>query len=140
MSLRQSLQVSQSMTIPPKALEVTIICARGLMNADVIGLSDPYTLIEIKGKPDVKHKTKVIDNNLNPVWNEQFKILNFDIGDVLELSVWDKDMWPKKDDLLGRLSLRSDQILPKGFDGVELPLVETEDHESYITLNIRPIY
>jgi Ca2+-dependent lipid-binding protein len=45
--------------------------------------------------------TKVIDNNLNPEWNEIFDILveDLDGNSTLNLNVYDKDL--KNDDFLG---------------------------------------
>jgi len=39
----------------------------------MIGKSDPYVVLHIR--PIFKVKTKVIDNNLNPVWNETFELI-----------------------------------------------------------------
>jgi len=40
---------------------------------EMIGKSDPYAVLYIR--PLFKVKTKVIDNNLNPVWNEVFDLI-----------------------------------------------------------------
>ena len=55
----------------PKLL-VSIERAKGLADADLIGLSDPYVVILLNGKEF--GRTRVIDNNLNPEWDEVFEI------------------------------------------------------------------
>lgn len=58
---------------PQGKLTVTVKRANNLPNADVIGKSDPYVVLYIR--PMFKVKTKVIDNNLNPEWNETFEVI-----------------------------------------------------------------
>ena len=52
---------------------MTVIKANDLKNMEMIGKSDPYAVLYIR--PLFKVKTKVIDNNLNPVWNEVFDLI-----------------------------------------------------------------
>lgn len=40
---------------------------------EFIGKSDPYVALHIR--PMFKVKTKVVDNNLNPEWNEEFDLI-----------------------------------------------------------------
>lgn len=40
---------------------------------EMIGKSDPYAVVHIK--PLFKVKTNVVDNNLNPVWNQTFELI-----------------------------------------------------------------
>lgn len=58
---------------PQGMLRVTVIKANDLKNKEMIGKSDPYTVVYIR--PLFKVKTKVIDNNLNPIWNEEFDLI-----------------------------------------------------------------
>ena len=57
-------------------LTVTIVKAEALKNMEFISKSDPY--VEAYVRVLFKNRTKTIDNNLNPVWNETF---TFDIED-----------------------------------------------------------
>jgi len=97
-------------------LEVHILSARGLRNADWMGKSDPYCIASIPGKPNAKVQTPVIDNCLSPVWNYLGVIPGYSHGDTLDFSVWDKDPPPKSDDLLGVASLDA-QAVANGFNG-----------------------
>ena len=58
-------------------LRVTVVRATGLKNLEKIGLSDPYVRLYVRVL--FKKKTKTIDNNLNPEWNEVF---DFDVEDT----------------------------------------------------------
>lgn len=40
---------------------------------EMIGKSDPYVVLYIR--PLFKVKTKVIDNNLNPTWDQTFELI-----------------------------------------------------------------
>lgn len=58
---------------PQGSLKVTVVKAIGLKNMEMIGKSDPYVVLYIR--PLFKVKTKVIDNNLNPVWDQTFELI-----------------------------------------------------------------
>jgi hypothetical protein len=52
---------------------VTVVKATGLKNMEMIGKSDPYVVLSIR--PLFKVKTKVVNNNLNPVWDQTFELI-----------------------------------------------------------------
>lgn len=108
------------------ALRIVIVGARGLRNADNMGTSDPYCTCQVPGKDWSKFQTAVIDNALNPVWNEEHMINDYVAGDPLEFQVLDDDDGKdeSKDDKLGRATLESRLFYPEGFDG-ELTLQDT---------------
>lgn len=58
---------------PQGKVAVTIVKANNLKNMEMIGKSDPYVVVHIK--PLFKVKTNVVDNNLNPVWNQTFELI-----------------------------------------------------------------
>ncbi|KAL6909601.1 hypothetical protein ACP4OV_001882 [Aristida adscensionis] len=58
---------------PQGRLSVTGVKATSLVNMEMIGKSDPYVVLYIR--PMFKVKTKVVDNNLNPEWNETFHLI-----------------------------------------------------------------
>lgn len=47
--------------------------ANDLKNMEMIGKSDPYVVVFIR--PLFKVKTKVVQNNLNPVWDQTFELI-----------------------------------------------------------------
>lgn len=42
---------------------------------DFIGTSDPYVELSLTGEKLPSKKTTVVRNNLNPTWNEEFKLI-----------------------------------------------------------------
>lgn len=86
-----------------ETLVVTVEYAKGLRDADWIpmaGKSDPYCILGLRGKDHTRSETKAISNTCDPEWNQTLEIGDYVPGDVLEISVWDKDPG-KPDDLLG---------------------------------------
>nr|XP_043628376.1 calcium-dependent lipid-binding protein-like [Erigeron canadensis] len=57
---------------PQGKLMLTIMKANNLKNMEMMGKSDPYVVAYVR--PLEKFKTKVIENNLNPVWNQVFHL------------------------------------------------------------------
>ncbi|KAL0379619.1 UNVERIFIED_CONTAM: Synaptotagmin-5 [Sesamum angustifolium] len=97
---------------PVGKLTVTVIRANDLKNMELIGKSDPYVVVHIR--PLFKVKTKVIDNNLNPVWNQTFDLIAEDKEtQSLILEVFDEDIGQDK-----RLGI------------AKLPLIEVEAEKS----------
>ncbi|KAH9732989.1 calcium-dependent lipid-binding protein [Citrus sinensis] len=93
---------------PQGKVAVTIVKANNLKNMEMIGKSDPYAVVHIK--PLFKVKTNVVDNNLNPVWNQTFELIAEDKEtQSLIFEVFDKDIGQDK-----RLGI------------VKLPLIDLE--------------
>lgn len=100
---------------------VKIRGARGLRKADWRGLSDPYCVCEITNKRGSKFQTSVIGRTLNPDWEHEEIVPEYIPGDSITFTVYDKDKWLKKDDVLGTATLKDWQFYPYGFHGeVEL--------------------
>ena len=80
-------------------LKVKVLNGRNLQNKETFQTSDPYCKLEIGG---ASHKTKHVNSNLNPDWNEEFVFDVKPVGgmDVIALSVWDKNTI-KKDAFMG---------------------------------------
>ncbi|KAL4567129.1 hypothetical protein LXL04_022703 [Taraxacum kok-saghyz] len=57
---------------PQGKLMLTIVKAHNLKNMEMMGKSDPYAVAFIR--PLEKFKTKVIKDNLNPIWNQTFHL------------------------------------------------------------------
>lgn len=75
-------------------LHVKVVRARELLKMDILGSSDPYVKLKISGGRIVpSKKTSIKTKNLNPEWNEEFKLtVNDPMSQVLELHVYD---WEK---------------------------------------------
>ena len=58
---------------PQGKITLTVVRANDLKNMEMIGKSDLYVVVYIR--PLFKVKTKVIDNNLNPIWDQTFELI-----------------------------------------------------------------
>jgi stromal membrane-associated protein len=67
---------------------IKLISAKKLINADVVGVSDPYVIFRL-GNQQMKSKT--ISNNLNPVWKNETHLLSWNGQEQLFCHVWDED-------------------------------------------------
>ncbi|KAL6648448.1 hypothetical protein ACP70R_012672 [Stipagrostis hirtigluma subsp. patula] len=93
------VDISDLELMPQGKLTVTVVRAESLKNKELIGKSDPYTVLFIR--PMFKEKTRVIDDNLNPEWNETFELIAEDKEtQALVLEVFDEDKL-KQDKRLG---------------------------------------
>ncbi|VFQ60136.1 unnamed protein product [Cuscuta campestris] len=64
---------------PVGMLEVKLIQGKELTNKDLIGKSDPFAEVFIRPRRERIKTSKVINNSLNPVWNESFE---FEVEDA----------------------------------------------------------
>lgn len=60
---------------PVGILETKLVQAKDLTNKDLIGKSDPYAVLYIRPIPARMKKSKIINNDLNPIWNEHFEFV-----------------------------------------------------------------
>jgi Ca2+-dependent lipid-binding protein len=62
------------------SLQITIVQAKGLVAADVNGLSDPFCKIGVReqgsksGPSSFTKKTSVVKKTVSPMWNETFTL------------------------------------------------------------------
>lgn len=69
-----------------------VVRASKLLKMDILGTSDPYVKLSLSGGGLSAKKTSVKMRNLNPEWNEKFKlIVNDPKSQVLQLHVYDWD-------------------------------------------------
>ncbi|XP_062024206.1 synaptotagmin-4-like [Rosa rugosa] len=93
-------------------LSVTVISAEDLPKVDFMGKADPYVVLVMK-KSEAKQKTRVITNNLNPVWNQTFDFMVEDaLHEMLIVEVWDHDTFGK--DRIGRVIMTLTRVLMEG--------------------------
>ncbi|KAL8130007.1 hypothetical protein V2J09_019162 [Rumex salicifolius] len=60
---------------PTGILEVKLVEAKELSNKDLIGKSDPYAVLFVRPLRTRTKKSKTINNELNPIWNESFEFV-----------------------------------------------------------------
>lgn len=71
---------------------MNVIRATKLLKMDVIGASDPYVKLRLSGEKLPAKRTSIKRKNLNPEWNEKFKLIVKDPEtQALELQVYDWD-------------------------------------------------
>ncbi|XP_073066994.1 synaptotagmin-5-like isoform X1 [Primulina eburnea] len=121
-------------------LSVTVISAEDLPPADLMGKADPYVVLSLK-KTEARNKTRVVNENLNPAWNQTFDFVVEDgLHDMLILEVWDHDTFRK--DYMGGCILTLTRVLMEGEYSDAIPL----DGAKSGTLNLhlkwtpQPIY
>uniref|UniRef100_A0A3Q7XPC5 Synaptotagmin-3 n=2 Tax=Cicer arietinum TaxID=3827 RepID=A0A3Q7XPC5_CICAR len=77
---------------PVGILHVNVVRAIKLLKMDLLGASDPYVKLSLTGDKLPAKKTTIKRKNLNPEWNEKFKIVVKDPqSQVLQLQVYDWD-------------------------------------------------
>lgn len=78
---------------PVGILHVKVVRASKLLKKDFLGTSDPYVKLKLAGDRLPAKKTTIKKKNLNPEWNENFKlVVKEPESQVLQLQVldWDK--------------------------------------------------
>lgn len=93
-------------------LSVTVISAEDLPAVDLMGKADPYVILTMK-KAGSKNKTRVVNDSLNPVWNQTFDFVVEDgLHEMLMAEVWDHDTFGK--DYMGRCILTLTRVIMEG--------------------------
>ena len=103
-------------------VNVWIEGAKGLKSGDWFSKSDAYCVCRFDDKK--RFETKVLNGaGPDPEWHHGPEAFPYHNEAELEFLVYDKDMWPKSDDLLGRATLPREAFLPNGYEG-ELALTD----------------
>lgn len=103
-------------------VNIALIEGQNLTPMDPNGLSDPYARFRLGHQ---KYKSKTMPKTLNPQWREQFDMhLYEETGEVLEITVWDRDTG-RRDDFIGRCQLDLSTLAKERTHHLELPLEET---------------
>ncbi|XP_019414460.1 PREDICTED: synaptotagmin-4-like [Lupinus angustifolius] len=109
---RSSSLRKRSNVIVRGVLSVTVISAEDLPVVDLMGKADPYVVLNLK-KSEKKLKTRVVNESLNPVWNQTFDIVVEDgLHEMLILEVWDHDTFGKEK--IGRVILTLTKVILEG--------------------------
>ncbi|XP_056162488.1 synaptotagmin-5 isoform X1 [Syzygium oleosum] len=93
-------------------LSITVISAEDLPPTDLMGKADPYIVVSMK-KSGMRNKTRVVNDSLNPVWNQTFDFVVEDgLHDMLIIEIWDHDTFGK--DYMGRCILTLTRVILEG--------------------------
>lgn len=109
--------------IPEGVLRVKVVEAKNLLAKDLglvkKGKSDPYAVIRVGAQ---SFRTKVIDNNLNPEWDETFEaFVDNHEGQQLEAIIYDEDT-SSKDSKIGSVDTDIASTVETGYRDLWLPL------------------
>jgi len=96
-------------------VKIKVIEAHGLSKKDKKTQSDPYVIAKFKGMKNMATsvQTSIINNNPNPVWNQELCLFPKSVNDVLLLKVYDSDHH-KKDNLLGMVEIPLERFFQTG--------------------------
>ncbi|PHT53030.1 Synaptotagmin-4 [Capsicum baccatum] len=109
---------------PTGVLEVKLVQAKELTNKDVIGKSDPFAELYVRPIRDRTKKSKTINNQLNPVWNEHFEFVVEDpLTQHLVVKIYD-DEGIQAAELIGCAHVRLNELEPGKVKDVWLKLVK----------------
>ncbi|XP_022146285.1 synaptotagmin-1-like isoform X2 [Momordica charantia] len=94
----QILDAAKAFKKPVGILHVKVLRAMNLRKKDLLGASDPYIKLKLTDDKLPSKRTSVKHKNLNPEWNEEFKLVVRDPqSQVLELHVFDWEQIGKHD-------------------------------------------
>ncbi|KAI0499734.1 hypothetical protein KFK09_017942 [Dendrobium nobile] len=97
---------------PVGILHVKVVRALNLLKMDILGKSDPYVKLSLSGERLPSKKTSVKMSNLNPEWNENFKLIVKDPQtQVLQLRLYDWEK-VKSHDKLGMQVVSLNSLAP----------------------------
>lgn len=126
--------------IPEGVLRVKVVEARNLTAKDFglvkKGKSDPYAIIRIGAQ---SFRTKVINNNLNPEWDETFEaFVDNQEGQEVEAVIYDEDT-SSKDSKIGSLDTDIASTVETGYRDLWLPLEGVKQGRVHFNLSWFPL-
>ncbi|KAL0427196.1 UNVERIFIED_CONTAM: Synaptotagmin-5 [Sesamum latifolium] len=109
---------------PVGTLEVKLVQAKELTNKDIIGKSDPFAVLYVRPLRDRMKKSRTINNQLNPVWNEHFEFVIEDASTQhLVVKIYD-DEGLQSAELIGCAQIQLAELQPGKVKDVWLKLVK----------------
>lgn len=110
-------------------LEVKVVQGKQLKNKDLIGKSDPFAQVYVRPLPNRMKKTKTINNDSDPIWNEHFKLEVEDLdSQKFTIKVFD-DEGVQAAQLIGTAELELKNLKPETLEDLWLPL--TKESKKY---------
>ncbi|XP_048342837.1 extended synaptotagmin-3 isoform X2 [Sphaerodactylus townsendi] len=135
--LKKNINVaSLRFPIPYGVVRVHLLEAEKLVQKDhflgaIRGKSDPYALLRVGL---MQFRSKTIQRNLNPVWNETFEFVVYEVpGQDLEIDLYDED--PDKDDFLGSLLINLADVMKDKVVDEWFPLSKTASGHVHLKLD-----
>lgn len=111
-----------------------LIAKDSFMGGMVKGKSDPYVKIRVGG---MTFKSRVIKENLNPVWNELYEVILTALpGQEVQFDLFDKDV--DQDDFLGRFKLSLSDLISSQFIDQWYDLNDVKSGRVHLTLEWVP--
>ncbi|XP_073725445.1 cytosolic phospholipase A2 zeta-like [Misgurnus anguillicaudatus] len=93
-------------------LSVKVLNGNIKMKCDYFSEADCYVILNLPTASARTYRTKTIDNNNKPVWNETFHFrLQSNVKNILEFQVYDSDQ--HRDDLIGTVLFDIDNLTPE---------------------------
>merc|ERR1712223_445439 len=115
-----------------QTIKLRVTGARKLKKSGMFGKADPYITISYG---ELKLKSNVVKNNINPEWNfDNVLTISDNISKEILLEVYDKDT-VSKDDFMGKISLPTSEVI-KLQEGQWIPLQGTKSGEILVVCDI----
>merc|ERR1719192_1801211 len=115
-----------------QTIKLRVTGARNLKKSGMFGKADPYVTISYG---ELKLKSNVVKNNLNPEWNfDNVLTISDNISKEILLEVYDKDT-VSKDDFMGKIPLSTSEVI-KLQAGQWIPLQGTKSGEIFVACDI----
>ncbi|KAB1204648.1 Synaptotagmin-4 [Morella rubra] len=135
-NLGKTTTQKKSNVIMRGVLSVTAVAAEDLPAVDLMGKADPFVVLTMK-KSETKARTRVLNSNLNPVWNQTFDFVVEDVlHDMLIAEVWDHDTFGK--DKIGRVILTLTRVVVEGEFQDSFPLEGAKSGKLHLHLKWTP--
>ncbi|KAJ7297998.1 hypothetical protein O6H91_Y022900 [Diphasiastrum complanatum] len=121
-----------------RTLFVEVGSAHNLMPKNGHGSASPYCILDFDGQ---RRKTKVKNNDLNPVWNERF---DFPVSDpsemameALDVHVYSERRNGNKDNFLGRVRIHGSSFVKRGEEAIVSYALEKRHLFSHVKGELR---
>ncbi|EFJ29672.1 plant synaptotagmin [Selaginella moellendorffii] len=113
-----------------RKIKVTVVEGRNLAPKDRSGKSDPYLKLQYN---KIQRKTKTIQQNLNPVWNQEFEFDEYGDGEYIKIKCYDADML-MNDENMGSARINLHSLEANTPRDVWIPLEKIDTGEIHLLL------